>query len=109
MSFRTRSSRANQAKRCGSACGHVAGSSCGAVKHERFILLDGRIRKVSQSTDYPDGYLLSGTGVPRGVKRSEVVWSENYRRAMESVAEKVNGKARVRAPRGKTTKVKGRR
>lgn len=73
---------------------------CGAVKRERFILVDGRIRKVSQSTDYPDGYLLSGTGVPRGVKRSEVVWSENYRRATEKMAQQANGRK---------TKTKGKR
>lgn len=75
---------------------------CGAVKKERFILVDGRIRKVSQSTDYPPGYLMSG--VPRGVKRSEVVWSENYRRATEKIADKANGKRR-----GRTTKTKGKR
>ena len=70
---------------------------CGSVKTEKFVLVDGRIRKVGQSTVYAEGYLLSNTGVPRGVKRSEVVWSENYRRAMEAAAERLNKK------RGKKT------
>ena len=79
---------------------------CGTTKMEMFILIDGRIRKVGQRMDYAEGYLLTGTGVPRGVKRSEVVWSENYRRAMEAAADNLNGKAK---PKGRTTKSRGRR
>ena len=64
---------------------------CGAVKTEKFIVnVYDQIEKVSQGIDYPEGYLLSG-GIPRGVKRSTVVWTANYQRAMEAVAEGARG------------------
>lgn len=63
---------------------------CGTVKREKFAVGKSVIVKVSQTYDYPEGYTISG--VPRGVKRAEVVWSENYRRAMEGIADNLNGK-----------------
>lgn len=65
---------------------------CKAVKTERFMVnASDQIEKVSQSIDYEEGYLMSNTGVPRGVKRSTLVWTENYRRSMEEVAEAARG------------------
>lgn len=66
---------------------------CNVRKVERFIVnSDDLIEKVSQNYDYSEapGYLMSGIGVPRGLKRSNVVWSANYRRAMEKVAEQAS-------------------
>jgi hypothetical protein len=84
---------------------------CTAVKTERFVInAYDQIEKVSQSTDYPDGYLMSGTGVPRGVKRSTLVWTENYRRAMEEVAEAAEGsKRRSSKSVSKVTPIRSRR
>lgn len=75
---------------------------CGTVKTERFIINEyDRLEKVGQSNSYPEGYLMSGTGVPRGVKRSTLVWTENYRRAMAEVAEAAEtGKKPVKGSRG---------
>ena len=65
---------------------------CEAVKTERFMVnASDQIEKVSQSIDYEEGYLMSNTGVPRGVKRSTLVWTENYRRSMDKVAEAARG------------------
>lgn len=77
---------------------------CGTVKTERFIINEwDRLEKVGQSNTYPDGYLMSGTGVPRGVKRSTLVWTENYRRAMSEIAEAAEtGKA----PKGNVTRMR---
>lgn len=65
---------------------------CGTRKVERFAVNAGDLlEKVSQHYEYPEGYLMAGVGVPRGLKRSSVVWSENYRRAMEKVATGLKG------------------
>lgn len=59
---------------------------CGTRKVERFIVNgEGFIEKIGTHYDYPEGYLLKGIGAPRGVKRSSVVWTENYRRAMKTI------------------------
>lgn len=57
---------------------------CGCVKEEKFIVGRSGIEKIGQKYIYPDQYLIPG--VTRGVKKSSVVWQENYRRAMERVA-----------------------
>lgn len=81
---------------------------CGTEKTERFIVNQyDRIEKVSQSNSYPEGYLLSGTGVPRGVKRSTLVWTENYRRSMTQVAEAIEKGGKTRA-KSKVTPIRKR-
>ena len=63
---------------------------CNTVKRETFVVQKGGvIEKVSTSYDYPDGYQMAG--VPRGVKRSTIIYQENYRRAMEAVANAAAG------------------
>lgn len=65
---------------------------CKGIKTEKFVVNQyDLIEKVTQSIDYEEGYLMKNTGVPRGVKRSSLVWTENYRRTMEQVAEAAEG------------------
>lgn len=62
---------------------------CTAVKTEKFIInADDMLEKVTQGIEYPEGYLM--VGVPRGVKRSTSVWTAQYRRDMEKIAEDAN-------------------
>lgn len=60
---------------------------CETRKTERFIVGRHGIEKVGQHYDYPDGYLMGDSGVPRGVKRSSIVWAENYRRSIHAAIE----------------------
>lgn len=70
---------------------------CGTVKRERFVVLPGGVlEKISQSYEYPEGYLMPG--IPRGVTPSVVVYQEQYRRAMEAAANAKRGE-RDRAER----------
>lgn len=60
---------------------------CETVKTEHFIVnKNDLLEKVGQVYSYPEGYLMSNAGVPRGVKRSSAVWGENYNRAMAAAA-----------------------
>lgn len=65
-------------------------SRCETVKKERFVVHPGgRLKKIGQSYDYPEGYLMPG--IPRGVTPSEIVYQEQYRRTMEKVAKVARG------------------
>lgn len=57
---------------------------CDTVKREHFIVGRYGLEKIGTWYDYPESYRIPG--VPRGVKPSEIVHQENYRRAMERVA-----------------------
>lgn len=81
---------------------------CGGTKTEKFALLEDGITKVGEAREYPEGYLLEG-GIPRGVKRSSVVWGEGFRRAgvkaveegnVTPIKKKSSGKPRGRQAKG---------
>lgn len=74
---------------------------CGVRKIERFIVnRDDLIEKIGQHYDYSNapGYLMEGVGAPRGLKRSNIVWTAQYKRDMAKVA--------AQASEGKVTPIK---
>ncbi len=63
---------------------------CETRRHEVYLSVKGgRLEKVGQSYEYPEGYQIAG--VPRGVKPQQIVQAEMYRRAMEKVARAAKG------------------
>lgn len=57
---------------------------CETVRREEYQLTKIGLEKVHQAYSYPTGYQIPG--VPRGVKPKAIVQQEQYRRAMEQVA-----------------------
>lgn len=62
---------------------------CETVRHEDFDVTKAGLEKVRQTYTYPLGYQIPG--VPRGVKPKAIVQQEQYRRAMERVANAARG------------------
>ena len=62
---------------------------CETVRHEIYHHSRSGMEKVSQGYEYPEGYQIPG--VPRGMKPSAIVQQEQYRRAMERVANAAPG------------------
>jgi hypothetical protein len=73
---------------------------CTTVKREIYIVVrrdnSDVLERVGMDMDYPTGYLMPG--VPRGVKRAEIVRAEQYRRALEKAVGAKRGE-RVTAAR----------
>lgn len=67
---------------------------CGVVRHDTFLLRFQRgepiiSEKLHSHYSYPDDYQMPG--IPRGVKRSTIIWQESFRRAMENAGGAVPG------------------
>ncbi len=62
---------------------------CGCVRFEDYEMTKWGLNKVGQQYNYPAGYQIPG--VPRGVKPKAIVQQEQYRRAMEKVANAERG------------------
>ena len=64
---------------------------CETIRHEYYIKGRYGLDKDGQSYSYPHGYQFSAMGIPRGVKPSSIIQQEQYRRAMEKVANAAAG------------------
>jgi len=88
-----------QAKAAGDIERHFRCERCEVLRIERYERTRDGIVPAGGALyrEYPDGYVLSGLGIPRGVKPSGVVQSEEFRRSMSKVAKAARKQSRSRA------------
>lgn len=90
-----------QARAAGDIERHFRCERCEVLRIERYQRVPDGLVPMGGALyrEYPDGYQLVGLGIPRGVKPSGVVQSEEFRRSMSKVAKAARRKPRAAAAR----------